>query len=304
MWLIMRLPLFLALALNLVLMLLYIPAAPGAEADAAADLHTCAANDTAAAVNETVANASDAVAVIAEEIVEAALVWEPPQVLIAHFITILAAVHLCASIVKLSYQILSTAAVEADIGLCDSKIALIQCSANMAPLLAPVYASMAVFTGMLTNMSAWLDVLMQVPTLTAVAYLLTSVLANTVSYYFFALHLFDLMGLPAVQMLLQSVTHNGTKLLQTAMVIMLVVYFYAVLGYTLFYEQHAEGKCDTLLRCFVSYLTGGISGDGTPPPCHTQLVELTFVQVSTTHLRSLRHPHHCLAESLLGCSHL
>lgn len=36
----------------------------------------------------------------------------------------------------------------------------------------------------------------------------------------------------------------------------------AVFGFTILHEHHDENKCDTLLRCFVSYLTGGISGDG------------------------------------------
>ena len=62
-------------------------------------------------------------------------------------------------------------------------------------------------------------------------------------------------------MLLQSVTHNGQKLAQAALVIILVVYFYAVLGFVAFYSDHDDGKCLTLLNCLMSYLAGGISGE-------------------------------------------
>jgi len=63
-------------------------------------------------------------------------------------------------------------------------------------------------------------------------------------------------------MLLKSITHNGQKLGQAALLVFLVVYFYAVLGFTVFYIHHEDDKCTTLLRCFTNYLTGCISGDG------------------------------------------
>eukprot|EP00756_Hemistasia_phaeocysticola_P029709 Hpha_TRINITY_DN16247_c1_g3::TRINITY_DN16247_c1_g3_i2::g.15455::m.15455/K04958/ITPR1; inositol 1,4,5-triphosphate receptor type 1 len=82
------------------------------------------------------------------------------------------------------------------------------------------------------------------------------------SPYFFTLHMFELMDTPPVRLLLDCVLSNYIKLAQAGAVIVLVVYIYSVLGFKMFPERHEDGKCQTLLNCFVSYLDGGLTGAG------------------------------------------
>eukprot|EP01065_Artemidia_motanka_P030354 TRINITY_DN36376_c0_g1_i1.p1 TRINITY_DN36376_c0_g1~~TRINITY_DN36376_c0_g1_i1.p1 ORF type:complete len:2690 (+),score=1136.41 TRINITY_DN36376_c0_g1_i1:51-8072(+) len=94
------------------------------------------------------------------------------------------------------------------------------------------------------------------------AYTLFSLAGLLISPYFFTLHMFELMDTPPVRLLLDCVLGNYIKLAQAGAVIVLVVYIYSVLGFKFFPERHEEGKCQTLLNCFVSYLDGGLTGGG------------------------------------------
>jgi len=72
----------------------------------------------------------------------------------------------------------------------------------------------------------------------------------------------EFFGAQSARMLLSAATLNFSKLGQAGLIIMLTVYLYAVVGFQLFKDKHAEGKCSTLLNCAMSYLDGGLTGNG------------------------------------------
>mmetsp|Transcript_52003 Transcript_52003/g.118701 ORF Transcript_52003/g.118701 Transcript_52003/m.118701 type:complete len:440 (+) Transcript_52003:2930-4249(+) len=80
--------------------------------------------------------------------------------------------------------------------------------------------------------------------------------------FFFATHVVQFFGSAPVRMLLAAATLNLSKLGQAGLIIVLTVYVYAVVGFQLFKDKHAEGKCSTLLNCAISYLDGGLTGGG------------------------------------------
>lgn len=89
-----------------------------------------------------------------------------------------------------------------------------------------------------------------------------SLAGNVLSPFFFVVHMLEFFSGQSAQILLASATLNLGKLGQAGLFMLLTVYLYAVIGFQLFKEKHAEGKCETLLHCAVSYLDGGLTGDG------------------------------------------
>uniref|UniRef100_A0A7S4CQ16 Ion transport domain-containing protein n=1 Tax=Eutreptiella gymnastica TaxID=73025 RepID=A0A7S4CQ16_9EUGL len=72
----------------------------------------------------------------------------------------------------------------------------------------------------------------------------------------------ELLDSGEVRLLLRATTLNLQKLGQTALVILIVVYFYATAGFRFFREYHDPEKCSTLLGCATAYMDGGLSGSG------------------------------------------
>eukprot|EP00397_Hematodinium_sp_SG-2012_P001267 GEMP01001268.1.p1 GENE.GEMP01001268.1~~GEMP01001268.1.p1 ORF type:complete len:968 (+),score=162.55 GEMP01001268.1:2215-5118(+) len=89
-----------------------------------------------------------------------------------------------------------------------------------------------------------------------------SALGTFASPYFFALHLLEVADTQETKLILKSVTVNVEKLGRALLLICLVVYFYAVIGFTNFQEFHGNATCSTLLNCVITYLDGGITGGG------------------------------------------
>lgn len=82
------------------------------------------------------------------------------------------------------------------------------------------------------------------------------------SPFFFASHVLEFFNAEAARSLLSAVTKNLSKLAQAFLIILAVVYVWAAVGFRLFQEKHAEGKCTTFLNCVISYLDGGLAGSG------------------------------------------
>ncbi|KHJ76307.1 hypothetical protein OESDEN_24073, partial [Oesophagostomum dentatum] len=90
-----------------------------------------------------------------------------------------------------------------------------------------------------------------------VFYLLCSACGVFISPFFYAFHLIDVvLSFPMLKAILQSVTHNLQQLILTIMMMLVVVYLYAVLAFNFFrkfYVQEGEDgeepdrKCHNML---------------------------------------------------------
>mmetsp|Transcript_76857 Transcript_76857/g.207496 ORF Transcript_76857/g.207496 Transcript_76857/m.207496 type:complete len:468 (-) Transcript_76857:3041-4444(-) len=85
--------------------------------------------------------------------------------------------------------------------------------------------------------------------------------------FFWALSLLDLLRSPTVLLLMGAVKHNANKLGQGGLVLFLLAYGHAIIGYTFFgggpggNGGHQEGKCDNLFTCSMIYVLSGIKGN-------------------------------------------
>ncbi len=109
-------------------------------------------------------------------------------------------------------------------------------------------------------------------------YFVFSILGNY-NYFFFAAHLLDVaVGVAALRIILEAITHNGKQLVLTVMLLTIVVYIYTVVAFNFFRkfyvseeEEEVDQKCHDMLTCFVFHLykgvrAGGGIGDEIEPP--------------------------------------
>ncbi|XP_065188366.1 ryanodine receptor 3-like isoform X2 [Sycon ciliatum] len=97
-----------------------------------------------------------------------------------------------------------------------------------------------------------------------------SFLGNCNSYFFFSLHLLDVVGsISTLRTVLKSVTHNGRQLMMTFLMTCVVVYIYTVLAFNFFrkfYEKEVDGghdpKCNNMLTCFAFHMYAGLRSGG------------------------------------------
>merc|ERR1711935_663262 len=96
------------------------------------------------------------------------------------------------------------------------------------------------------------------PFLYQLGYFLFSVLGNY-NYFFFAAHLLDVaVGVAALKIILQAITHNGKELVLTLMLLTIIVYIYTVIAFNFFRQFYVSGEdeeeskmCHDMLTCFV-----------------------------------------------------
>ena len=78
-------------------------------------------------------------------------------------------------------------------------------------------------------------------------YLVFSILGNY-NYFFFAAHLLDVaVGVAALRIILEAITHNGKQLVLTVMLLTIVVYIYTVIAFNFFrkfYVSEEEEEVD------------------------------------------------------------
>ncbi len=93
------------------------------------------------------------------------------------------------------------------------------------------------------------DLILQ-PFLYQLWYFFFSVLGNW-NYFFFAAHLLDVaVGVAALRIILEAITHNGKQLVLTVMLLTIVVYIYTVIAFNFFRkfyvteeEEEVDQKC-------------------------------------------------------------
>jgi len=118
------------------------------------------------------------------------------------------------------------------------------------------------------------------PFLYQLGYLIFSLLGNW-NYFFFAAHLIDVaVGVAALRVILQAITHNGKELVLTVMLLTIIVYVYTVIAFNFFRQfyvfsgedgEEPDQKCHDMLTCFIFNLyqgvrAGGGLGDVIEPP--------------------------------------
>ena len=73
-------------------------------------------------------------------------------------------------------------------------------------------------------------------------YFIFSVLGNY-NYFFFAAHLLDVaVGVAALKIILQAITHNGKELVLTLMLLTIIVYIYTVIAFNFFRQFYVSGE--------------------------------------------------------------
>ena len=85
-------------------------------------------------------------------------------------------------------------------------------------------------------------------------YFVFSILGNY-NYFFFAAHLIDVaVGVAALRIILEAITHNGKQLMLTVMLLTIVVYIYTVIAFNFFRkfyvseeEEEVDQKCHDML---------------------------------------------------------
>ena len=80
------------------------------------------------------------------------------------------------------------------------------------------------------------------PFLYQLGYFIFSVLGNY-NYFFFAAHLLDVaVGVAALKIILQAITHNGKELVLTLMLLTIIVYIYTVIAFNFFRQFYVSGE--------------------------------------------------------------
>ena len=80
------------------------------------------------------------------------------------------------------------------------------------------------------------------PFLYQLGYFIFSVLGNY-NYFFFAAHLLDVaVGVAALKIILQAITHNGKELVLTLMLLSIIVYIYTVIAFNFFRQFYVSGE--------------------------------------------------------------
>uniref|UniRef100_M4AG82 Inositol 1,4,5-trisphosphate receptor n=1 Tax=Xiphophorus maculatus TaxID=8083 RepID=M4AG82_XIPMA len=109
---------------------------------------------------------------------------------------------------------------------------------------------------------------MDVEFLYHLAYVLTSTLGLFVHELFYSILLFDLIYREETLFnVIKSVTRNGRSILLTALLALILVYLFSILGFLFLKEDFimevdTERACDTLLMCIVTVLNHGLRNGG------------------------------------------
>lgn len=93
-------------------------------------------------------------------------------------------------------------------------------------------------------------------------YFIFSILGNY-NYFFFAAHLLDVaVGVAALRIILEAITHNGKQLVLTVMLLTIIVYIYTVIAFNFFRkfyvseeEEQVDQKCHDMLTVSNNYLS-------------------------------------------------
>jgi hypothetical protein len=84
------------------------------------------------------------------------------------------------------------------------------------------------------------------------AYVTFTYLGNFVSPFFYAFHLLDLVHrVETLKAVVRSVTYNGQQLIMTVVLVVVVVYLYAIVGFVMFRETMQVVSCCRLLSIFL-----------------------------------------------------
>lgn len=99
------------------------------------------------------------------------------------------------------------------------------------------------------------------------AYGACAFIATMIHPFFFAFHLSEVvLRYPTLRNIIRSFWEPKTALMLTFMLVMLMNYFFSLVAYIWLYELYNNGKCDSLLVCFIATFdyafknNGGIGG--------------------------------------------
>lgn len=94
-------------------------------------------------------------------------------------------------------------------------------------------------------------------------YLVFSLLGTFFNPLFFAFHLLDVLyRYPSLQNVIKSITIPREPLLLTFIFLLIIVYFFGIVGYVYLYNDFEAGQCETLFNCFCQVFDKGFKSDG------------------------------------------
>lgn len=100
-------------------------------------------------------------------------------------------------------------------------------------------------------------------------YVIFAIFGNVLSPFFLCFHLLDLVyRSETLKNVLRAVTFNGQQLLMTAMLCLIVIYIYSIIGFTLIRQNYfnddfqSERMCDKLVDCFMVTIREGLINGG------------------------------------------
>lgn len=122
--------------------------------------------------------------------------------------------------------------------------------------------AMGAFFKLTTTLKIFLLVLSNIDVVYQLAFFSFSVLAMRIHYFFFSVHLLDILyRFPSLQSVVQSIVLPWRSLVLTLMLIFIIVYLFSIWGYVKFFLYYA-GNCDSLLMCFRTAFDQGLKNSG------------------------------------------
>jgi hypothetical protein len=105
---------------------------------------------------------------------------------------------------------------------------------------------------LLANCIDWIVFLTEPRCTYLVVYVLFTWLGRSISPFFFAFHLLDIVfQFETLKAVIRSVTRNGKQLLLTVALVLVVVYFYAVVAFSFLRDNAQYGVRACMIECAV-----------------------------------------------------
>lgn len=112
-------------------------------------------------------------------------------------------------------------------------------------------------------LNACWTLLKEVDVLFYLLYLVFSILGTIFNPLFFAFHLLDVLyRFPSLQNVIKSITTPRWPLLLSFIFLLIIVYFFSIVGYTYLYNDFEAGQCENLFNCFCQVFDKGFKSDG------------------------------------------
>jgi len=111
-------------------------------------------------------------------------------------------------------------------------------------------------------------------------YLVFSVLGLVLNPLFFAVHTLTIFEHPVLSLVLKSVTTHAYKLVMTFLLMVQITYLFSIVGFVFFWNKYADYRltCSTIFQCTLSATAEGFKSDGIADLLTSQIETLGFAK--------------------------